>query len=775
MASGTINLARSSTSGSYIEAKVEWSSVATNSTNKSNATGKLYVRKGNDSLILTIPTGGTWNYSLVINGQTKSGGLKASVLTDWVLLETLTVNDIAHGDDGKKNITISASVTAPSGTSFAGHTTSGSKSVSLDTIPRASTITSASNVTLGNKCSVSWTPASASFRYKIKFSIGNWSYTTGAIHPNTTAAYAYTAYTIPLDAANQMPKSTGSMTATLYTYSDSAATKQVGSASAKTFTVTVPNNASTKPTVGLTITPINSNTAFNGLYIQGKTKVKGVVAATGKYSATIKSTSFTVEGKTYASGAESSFISGYGNVSVVANATDSREFPNSVTQSIYVYSYANPKLSDVTCERCDSNGNVSESGTCLRIKASRSYSPIVVNGVQKNNCTIRYRFKAEGGSYSPWLTLLAPSNLATDTVDSVLTANTLSTTTAYVVQVGVVDTMGSEVSITFDIESEEVYMHRRKDALGLGKYTKGSKLLDVGWDANFDGKVTAKTMMLAAEEITVGGDLNTYYPVHIKPSYEDNSYTAFLGLGKMLGTTSPAWEGNHTNGTSSLAMGWQYRYNGWDGSGHHIETLYKCEEYAKLIAHVSAFDNAAKGVVLYLRGGGATYKITSNIPIDISVYLESTNVSETTGNTVTVSPREYTGNYGIFQVNAVTSDFVVETGTSGIWTYRKWYSGLAECWGKKTGTVTNLAKAWGNLYVGETYIDRVQYPFTFTAAPNEQAKVYTQASAVILFAESAGSGVNTTTHTAMYNMARGNAVSTSVQYTIDYYVTGRYK
>ena len=775
MSSGTINLARSSTSGSYIEAKVEWSSVANNSTNKSNATGKLYVRKGNDSLILTIPTGGTWNYSLGINGQTKSGGLKASVLTDWVLLETLTVNDIAHGDDGKKNITISASVTAPSGTSFAGHTTSGSKSVSLDTIPRASTITSASNVTLGNKCSVSWTPASASFRYKIKFSIGNWSYTTGAIHPNTTAAYAYTAYTIPLDVANQISKTTGSMTATLYTYSDSAATKQVGSASAKTFTVTVPNNASTKPTVGLTITPINSNTAFNGLYIQGKTKVKGVVAATGKYSATIKSTSFTVEGKTYASGAESSFISGYGNVSVVANATDSREFPNSVTQSIYVYSYANPKLSNVTCERCDSNGNASESGTCLRIKASRSYTPIMVNGAQKNYCTIQYRYKAEGGSYSPWLTLLASSNLATDTVDSVLTANTLSTTTAYVVQVGVVDTIGSEVSITFDIESEEVYMHRRKDALGLGKYTKGSKLLDVGWDANFDGKVTAKTMMLAAEEITVGGDPNTYYPVHIKTLSADNSSTIFLGLGKMFWTQSGDWADNHSQGYSSLTMGWIFRYNGWDGSGYYIEPLYKCEPYAKLIAHMEGFTTAIQGVVLYLRGGGGTYKIACSVPVEINVYTEQTNLSTEAGYDAIVSPRGYTGNYGILQVNAITSDFVVETGTSGIWTYRKWYSGLAECWGKKTGTVTNLAKAWGNLYVGETYIDRVQYPFTFTAAPNEQAKVYTQASAVILFAESAGSGVNTTTHTAMYNMARGNAVSTSVQYTIDYYVTGRYK
>ena len=36
------------------------------------------------------------------------------------------------------------------------------------------------------------------------------------------------------------------------------------------------------------------------------------------------------------------------------------------------------------------------------------------------------------------------------------------------------------------------------------------------------------------------------------------------------------------------------------------------------------------------------------------------------------------------------ADFVVEQGTSGIWTYRKWYSGIAECWG--IGTTSVLCK-----------------------------------------------------------------------------------
>lgn len=34
------------------------------------------------------------------------------------------------------------------------------------------------------------------------------------------------------------------------------------------------------------------------------------------------------------------------------------------------------------------------------------------------------------------------------------------------------------------------------------------------------------------------------------------------------------------------------------------------------------------------------------------------------------------------------ADFIIEQGTSGIWTYRKWNSGVAECWGVSAVSVT---------------------------------------------------------------------------------------
>lgn len=60
-------------------------------------------------------------------------------------------------------------------------------------------------------------------------------------------------------------------------------------------------------------------------------------------------------------------------------------------------------------------------------------------------------------------------------------------------------------------------------------------------------------------------------------------------------------------------------------------------------------------------------------------------------------------------------DLVVEQGTSGIWTYRKWSSGIAECWGTyNTGSIT--FSAFGNIYAGQKVMD-LPFPFSFTSVP----------------------------------------------------------
>lgn len=493
MANRTIEMNRTADSGSYIIGKIVCDATADYDRNNSNVTCRIYVHKGNDSLLLTIPTSGTWAYSITINGKVFSGSVSKDVLLDWVLLATVSVSDIAHNDDGTKSIAISGSVTAPSGTSFAGHKTSGGAMFALDTVPRASTIASAVNITLGNECNVKWTPASASFRYKLKFSMGDWSYTTGAIHPNRKSLYTYDDYVLPLEAANQIPNSkTGTMTVTLYTYSDAAATKQVGSADSETFTVTFPDNSNTKPSISMTLAPVHSlPSAFAGLYIQGKSKVKATLSATGKYGAIIKSYSMKVDGISHGSGDgyTSDYLTTYGSKTVYGYATDSREITGSTSESIEVIAYSKPKISVGICGRCDKDGKLTASGTYLKIKATRSYSTVMSGGVQKNICHIRCRYKAASdASYSAWETILPGNTLTTNQVETgALLGGVLSVNTTYMVQVQAIDDIGDHAETTIIVPTDNVYMHRAKNAMGLGKYAEGENLLDLGWDIKMNG------------------------------------------------------------------------------------------------------------------------------------------------------------------------------------------------------------------------------------------------------------------------------------------------
>lgn len=145
--------------------------------------------------------------------------------------------------------------------------------------------------------------------------------------------------------------------------------------------------------------------------------------------------------------------------------------------------------------------------------------------------------------------------------------------------------------------------------------------IDVWGNLSLTGTITGPT-----RTITVNGDLNTYYPVHIKTDCSKNDREYHLYIGKKLWTTSPAWEGNHSSGSSSLTIGWAYRANGWDGCGYYNKTLYKYEPYAALISNVQFMNGSTTGVVVWLRGGGATYNIHSDTPFTATVYLDTTNI-----------------------------------------------------------------------------------------------------------------------------------------------------
>ena len=514
MASGTIS---GTTNNDGISSKIVWSATTHVDANTSTVTATLYYKRLNN-----YTTYGTGSFTLAIGGEKKTESKYITIkYGEWAEVITLTAT-VSHGSDGTKAVTISAEG-GIDGTTLT--STNCSASVTLDTIARASTISSVSNKTLGNACRVKWYPKSASFRYKLKFSLGDWSYTTSAIHPNQTTLYTYEGYEIPLSVANYITKAAaGTMTVMLYTYSDTGATKQVGSADSDTFTVTVPNNSSTKPTVTLVLAPISAlGTPFSSLYIQGKSRVKATTfTGEGKYGATIASYSLTVLGKSYSSPYQSDYLDTPGTITVTAKVTDSRGYYTEIEKNITVVSYNEPKIlpasgeSTIVCARCYADGTIAEDGTYLKIVAKRSYSTVTSGGAQKNFCDIRYRYRPESTkTYSNWITLLSGDDTAADTVNSgAISGIVSSTTTAYVIQVGVIDDVGGadayQVSLPTAFATVDIPKAYKGRSIGIFRYAveptdENEKRIDI--DGQVHGgaldNLTLGTMLTATADAPI--------------------------------------------------------------------------------------------------------------------------------------------------------------------------------------------------------------------------------------------------------------------------------
>lgn len=654
MASGTIS---GTTNNTGISSKIVWSASTDVDANESTVTATLYYKRLNN-----YTTYGTGDFTLAIGSSKKTESNYISIkYGEWTEAITLTV-PVEHNSDGTMSVTISATG-GIDGTTLT--STDCSATVTLDTIPRASTISSAANKTLGNTCEIKWYPKSASFRYKLKFTLGDWSYTTGAIYPNQTTLYTYEGYTIPLTVANQITDAKkATMTVTLYTYSNSGATTQVGSADADTFTVTVPNNSSTKPSVTLVLAPVSAlDEAFSSLYVQGKSKVKATtLTGAGKYGATIASYSLTVLGKSYSSPYQSDYLNTSGTITVTAKVTDSRGYYTEVEKEITVIPYNDPKIlpasteNTIVCARCNSDGTIAEDGEYLRIIAKRSYSKVASDdGAQNNFCDIRYRYRPESTkTYSDWITLLSGDDTEADTVDSGAISGVVSSaTTAYVIQIGVIDDVGGadayQISIPTAFATVDIPKAYKGRSIGIFRFAvepaDGEKRVDVDGVIHGGGidNLTLGTMLTATAEAPITlADLLTpgnYY----SPNATNTQYI----------TDSPYKDG---------------------GFGLEVRELQHKD---------------------YIRQ---------------TMYYGRTTIW-----------RHYNGSEWSDWVRAMVStefetactDFVIEQGTSGGWTYKKWKSGTYEMFGE-FDVAPGTSTLNGSVYrTGSIAIDA---PFTISSA-----------------------------------------------------------
>ena len=395
---------------------------------------------------------------------------------------------------------------------------SGSFTITLPTIPRASSITSASNITLGNACNIKWTPNSSSFKYTLKFSIGSWSYTTGYITPNTTSAYTYTGYTIHgTTSANnttiyaQLPNSvSGTMTATLTTYNSS--NQSIGTAT-KQFTVTIPD--SVKPSAGtITITP-QSYSYFIANKNTVKVSVSGSSAGSGSSISSYKFSGPGLSTTTTSSYATSSTISSTGTQTYSVTVTDTRGRSATTSGTITCYAYSSPKIGSFSVYRTNSSGTKTEDGTYLQCSVSSiSFTQI---GSSNDVTVVLYYKKASATSWSSQ-TILS-NTTSTSGSKLVNIGNGTDTYNAYAV---VSDNYGgSNQTSTSTISGPKRIIHVNKDGNGVafGKMSTSSNLLESDWPLNVNGVLN----------VTNGG-LNVHGDIAVGSSTQDSAPTSGLKI-----------------------------------------------------------------------------------------------------------------------------------------------------------------------------------------------------------------------------------------------------
>lgn len=436
--SGTIN---GTTSNSGIKSRIEWSAVQDINANTSTITAKgiLYWTSN-------LQTWGTGTYYMSIDGVQGSNTVYAEISYNSNTVVITYTRTVSHNADGTKSLVLDFSG-GISGTTLTSIDCQGT--ITLDTIPRASSFSIPSSVNMGSSLAVNITRASSNFTHDVTLTFNG--QTVRATNVGTSATLA-----VPIGWASQIPNATsGTGTVTVVTKNGSTT---IGTTS-KNITVAVPS--SVVPTLTLKAELVNG---FSGLYLQGRSKCKLTGTAAGVYGSTIKSISYsgagyTGSGTTYTTGV----LNVTGDITFTATATDSRGRTTTKTVKITVIAYNAPSISNYSAQRCNSAGAIQVDGTYLSVRAT--FSCASVNGKNAVSCNVSYK-KSTASAWSG--TTALTSNTAKTIGGGGITLNEF-----WQVRFVVTDSVGTTTTVTVDIPTSAYRAVFGEDRSGFGQYPEG--------------------------------------------------------------------------------------------------------------------------------------------------------------------------------------------------------------------------------------------------------------------------------------------------------------
>ncbi|MBP1920636.1 DUF859 family phage minor structural protein [Youngiibacter multivorans] len=507
----------------------DWSATQDINANTSTISIAFKLWRNNTSADINSTAGKTG--TIACNGTTTTFSPNYVTLLDPTLVRILgtTTRVINHNAEGQASFTIGG--TQQFNVNFAagyiGTVTIPTQSYTLDTIPRASLITSFPDFTIGSGVTVTAPRYSTSFTNTFQINIGGTVIeTTGDL-----AQDSYTFSAAQLDEIYATIPSAVSTTATAY-----VTTKLNGSQIGST------QSASATANVGSDIIPtLSSVTAAETV-----TAVTNLALGTNNFAQTLSRIQFTING---AAGVKSSSVSSYkvvfnsvaytnsssivgttgaitstGAIVATATVTDSRgRTSTSKTVTCTLLTYNAPEITAFSAFRSTSGGVASPLGTYAKYTSAATISSLN----SKNQIT--YSIKSKLRTSGTWTTTHVSTSLAVGTTSLSVTPvyGTYTATTSYDLLLTVTDKFNS-VTAGYVLSSGEVAMSWSKTGIGVGKvWEQGA--LDIGGDAYYKGTILESIFVSGAATL-IGRTLSPLVTLSSASAWGDlpNGYCGFI-------------------------------------------------------------------------------------------------------------------------------------------------------------------------------------------------------------------------------------------------------
>ena len=691
--------------------QIDYSYTQNTTANTTSVTAKLQL-VGHYALYATALSGSYISVGGSKTEYSKSISYDSTSATTTTVLATKTVA-VNHNNDGTATCALAGTfVMNGSYRGYSVGTMSVSSTITLPTIPRSSGLTVATSVNTGSSLSGSVTPSNSAFNHKVEFKVGSTVKSTVTLAANQTAPTFTQAI-----GHDWFPSSTsGTISIVLSTYNGTT----LIATTTKNVTANVPSTVVPSVSAFTAASSVTSGT-FSGLYVQGKTTAKLTATATAGSGSSIVSYTYSglgINSTVTTNTATTATLASSGSQTYTVTVKDARGRTASKTVTITVYPYAVPTISSVSVQRCDSNGNLSDSGTYAKYTVNSTYS--TVNG--KNTRTVTAAYSSNNGSsYSSETTLQATTDTA-NAKTGTYGGGSLAATTSYIIRFTIKDAYGATATITAPLQSAARPMNIKSNGKGVafGKMAETDNLLDVSWNERVRGNLSVDGTCAVTGNTTLGGTLTTTGTINgITVSHD-----TYVLAGTKDSVTDENWVSGSKSfiGTYSLNDTWyntlSVRHRNGNGDGNN----YGMQLRSKLTTN----DNLS-----WRQHKGGTWGSWKTI-------LDTEN----------------------------TADYVVETGSTGIWDYRKWNSGDIECWGNMSVTPTT---------VNGTNTITVTLPCTFA---NTSYKVDITPAKTALYIGSFGdcnSSSNLTHTTTNFTMAYKYTNGTAYSVSFNLSVRGKWK